>query len=85
MGEECCPEPVDQAGPIVPTDQDDGETGDLPGLDQGEGFEQLIQSAQAAGEDDEAAGVLDEHRLASEEVAKVDPEVDVVVEAGLER
>ena len=40
--------------------------------------------AEAAGEDDERLGVLHEHRLAREEVAEVDADVDPVVHALLE-
>ena len=33
-------------------------------------LEQLVEGAEATREDDEALGVLDEHRLAHEEVAE---------------
>ena len=56
---------------------------DLPGLHQRQRLEQLIEGAEAAGEDDEGLGVLHEHRLAHEEVAEVLGQVDVGVEAGL--
>src|SRR5687767_5980691 len=57
---------------------------DLPGLNQREGLEQLIQGTEAAGEDDERHRVLDEHRLPHEEVAEVDEAVDVGVGTLLE-
>ncbi len=59
--------------------------GHLAGLHQSDGLKQLIQRPEATGEHDEALGVLHEHRLASEEVAEVDAEVDVVIQPGLKR
>src|SRR5437588_10070153 len=53
---------------------------DLAGLGEGQRLEELVQGAETAGEDDEAARVFDEHRLAGEEVAKLHAEVDVVVD-----
>ena len=54
------------------------------GLHQGQRLEQLVEGAEAAGQHDEALGVLHEHRLAGEEVAEVDADVDPLVEPGLE-
>src|SRR2546430_8022778 len=53
---------------------------DLACLSEGQRLKQLIERAKAAGEDDETAGVLDEHVLADEEVAKLDAQVDVAVQ-----
>ena len=50
---------------------------DLAGLDEGQRLEQLVEGAEAAGQDHEPIGVLDEHHLAREEVAELDAEVDV--------
>ena len=58
---------------------------DFSGLDQRQCLEQLIHGAEAAREDDEGFRVLDEHRLAHEEVVELDAEVDELVEALLER
>ena len=58
-----------------------GKCADLAGLDQGQRLEQLVQRAEAAGQDHERVGVLHEHHLAGEEVAELDAEVDVRVEA----
>ena len=52
--------------------QDDRERADLPALDERGGLEQFVQRAQAAGHDDERAGVLHEADLAREEVAELD-------------
>ncbi|CAO5250554.1 hypothetical protein FAGKG844_40214 [Frankia sp. AgKG'84/4] len=79
------PQPVDQPGPVVGADEDDREPGDLAGLDEGEGLEQLVEGAQPAGQDDESLRVLDEHRLAHEEIAEAHAEVDPVVEPLFER
>ena len=64
----------------VAADEDDREVADLAGLDEGQRLEQLVHRPEAAGQDDEAVGVLDEHDLAHEEVAELDAEVDVRVE-----
>ena len=77
-------QPVDQALPVRRADQHHRERRDLAGLRQGQRLEHLVEGAEAAGEHDEALGVLHEHRLAGEEVAEVDAEVDPLVEAGLE-
>ena len=53
---------------------------DLAGLREGQRLKQLIERAKAAGEDDETAGVLDEHVLADEEVAELDAQIDVAVQ-----
>ena len=52
---------------------------DLAGLGQRERLEELIEGAEAAGEDDETTRVLDEHVLADEEIAELDAQVDVPV------
>ena len=58
---------------------------DLAGLGEREGLEKLVEGTEAAREDHEPAGVLDEHHLADEEVAELDSQVDVVVERLLVR
>ena len=50
---------------------------DLARLNQRHRFEELIQRPEPAGEDSEAVGVFDEHRLPREEVAELDSEIDV--------
>ena len=72
-------------GPVLTADQHDRERGDLLGLDQRQRLEQLVEGAEAAGEHHEALGVLHEHRLAGEEVAEVDPDVDPLVQARTRR
>ncbi len=59
--------------------QDQGEVLDLAGLDQRRALEDLVHGAEAAGEDHEGVGVLDQHHLADEEVAELEPAVDVRV------
>src|SRR5919108_4877105 len=78
-------QPVDEPAPVVGSVQHDGEMLDLPGLDQRERFEQLVEGAEAARKDHEGLRVLHEHRLADEEVPEVDAEVDVVVQPLLVR
>src|SRR5437660_5386029 len=68
-------QPLDQTFPVRRTDQRNGEMQDLSRLDQGESFEQLIGGPESSREDDESFRILDEHRLAHEEVAEVDPEL----------
>src|SRR5256886_9876454 len=53
---------------------------DLAGLREGQRLKALSERAKATGEDDETAGVLDEHVLADEEVAELDAQIDVAVQ-----
>jgi hypothetical protein len=85
LGDHRAAEPVDQAAPVVAAEEDDREARDLLGLDEREGLEELVEGAEAAGQDDEALGVLDEHHLPDEEVAEVQADVDVRVQPLLER
>jgi hypothetical protein len=59
-------EPAEEAAPVGAADQDDRELGDLAGGDEGEGLEHLVHRAEAAGEDHEGLGVLDEDGLPDE-------------------
>src|ERR1700682_4790266 len=72
-------QPIDEAGPVRGAKEHDRKVLDLSGLRERERFEQLIQRAQPARKYDEPARVLDEHVLAHEEVAELDPEVHVLV------
>ena len=47
-------QPVEQPAPVLGAEEDDREVLDLAGLDEGERLEQLVEGAEAAGEDDEA-------------------------------
>ena len=58
---------------------DDRKVFDLPGLDQGHGFEELIERAKPSGDDDKGVGVFDEQRLSNKEVADIDPFIQVGV------
>ena len=58
---------------------DDRKVFDLPGLDQGHGFEELIERAEPSGDDDKGVGVFDEQRLPNKEVADIDPFIQVGV------
>src|SRR5687767_5418287 len=69
-------DPIQQPLPVRAPEQDHREVLDLPRLDQRERLEQLVQRAEAAREDDKSLRVLDEHRLAHEEVAEVERDVD---------
>src|SRR6266542_4870060 len=59
---------VEQLFPIIGSHDHNREVFDLPGLDQGERFEQLIEGACAAGHNGERVGVLNQQRLAREEI-----------------
>ena len=72
--------PVEQPRPVLGADEDDREVADLAGLDEGQRLEQLVERAEAAGQDHERVGVLHEHRLAREEVPELHGEVDVGIE-----
>ena len=73
-------EPIDQARPVGGAEEDDGHGLDLAGLDEREQLEGLVERAEAAGEADHRAGVLQEHDLAGVEVAEV--EADGLVRVG---
>jgi hypothetical protein len=72
------------AAPELAAHEDHRELVDLAGLHEGQRLEQLVHRPEAAGADDERLRVLDEHRLAGEEVAELDAEVDPLVQALLE-
>ena len=78
-------DPLLQPGPIAGAEHDHREVHDLPRLDQRQRLEEFVHGAEAAREDDEGFRVLDEHRLAHEEVVELDAEVDELVEALFER
>src|SRR5512145_1325755 len=66
----CVAEIEDELPEVFPepgAKQDQREGTDLAALDEGSGFEHLVERAESAGEADEGAGVLDEHHLAGEE------------------
>src|SRR2546430_5446006 len=73
-------QPIEQALPVGRAEQHDRKVLDLAGLGQRQRFEQLVQRAEAAWKDHEAACVFHEHVLAHEEVAKLDAEVDIFVQ-----
>lgn len=58
---------------------DDGKALDGASLDQRQGFEELIESAESAGHDDKAVGVLEQEDFANEEVAYVDGSIEIGV------
>ena len=76
---------VELRRPVVAAEQDHREVADHAGLDQRQRFEELVERAEAAGEDDEALGRLHEHRLARVEVRNVQRDVEVIVVALLVR
>jgi len=63
-------EPVQQAPPEGFMDQDQGNLAAFAGLDQGQGFQQFVQGAEAPGHDHVGAGALHKHEFAGEKVAK---------------
>jgi hypothetical protein len=65
--------------PVPRPDQRDRELPHLVGLDQRQRLEELVQGAEAAGEEDEPLRRLHQHHLARVEVAEGDGEVDVRV------
>jgi hypothetical protein len=58
---------------------------DLPGLDQGERLEQLVQRAVSTRVDDEGGSVLHEHRLPHEEELEIETPAQVWIGSLLER
>src|SRR5690625_4330588 len=79
------PQPIHQARPVLSAHQHDGKAGDLAGLHQGQRFEEFVECAETAGQDNKALRVFDEHDLAHEEVAEVNAHIDPVVHSLLER
>src|SRR6266571_5463807 len=78
-------QPVGEALPVLPAEENDREVLHLAGLDQRERLEQLVHRAVTAGKHDERGRVLHEHRLADEKVAEVDRPLHVRVETLLVR
>src|SRR5918994_5316777 len=85
LAEHALAHPVHEPAPVVGPDEDHRELGDLARLDERERLPELVHRPVAAGEDDEAAGVADEHDLAREEVVELERDVAVAVPALLER
>src|SRR3990167_3144473 len=78
-------EPGDEPAPIRLVHQDDRHLARLAGLHQCERLEQLVERAEAAGQDDERGGELREHHLAREEMLEAKPDVVVPVRVLLAR
>src|SRR5256886_15397091 len=78
-------QPLHETGPVLRSGQDHGEVAHLPGLNQRERLEQLVHRPVSSRVHEEPGQVLDEHRLADEEVTEVDGAFDVGVEPLLER
>lgn len=87
VGEQGVLEPVDQAFPILASDEDDRELNHLVGLDEGDGLGEFVEGAEAARHGDVALGIAHEDGLADEEIVEVDVlvGVDIGVEVLLER
>jgi len=85
LGEHALAHPVDEAAPVTRAHEHDRELCDLPGLDQRQRLPELVHGPEAAREDDEPAGVADEHDLAREEVVELERDVAVGIAALLER
>src|SRR3954451_23749465 len=71
LAEGALAQPVDQPVPVGRVDQADRELVDLAGLDQRQRLEELVERAEAAGQDDERVRVADEHDLAREVVVEL--------------
>src|SRR6185436_20760213 len=78
-------QPAQESRPVIAAEKNDGESVDLTRLNQRQRLEQLVESSESAREDNECHRVLDEHRLADEEVAEIDQRIDVGVGTLLER
>ena len=76
---------VQQLLPVVRIEEDDREVEHLVGLDQRERLEELVERAEAAGEDHEALCGLHEADLARVEVVERDVDVEVRVRVLLVR
>ena len=78
----------DEAVPGAPVraaglfDEDDGERIAAAGLDEGEDFEAFIMGAEAAREEGDGVGFLDEDELAGKKVAEVD-ELGITFDDGI--
>ncbi len=84
-GDQRVTDPGEQPGPVLAANQDDREFRNLSGLHQGERLEQLVQGAEPARQDDECLRVLDEDRLAHEEIPELKADLDILVQALLDR
>ena len=75
MGQHLCPDPVEQPLPVTGPEQHDGKLTNFFGLDQGQGFEELIHGAETARKNNIGHGVADEHQLADEKITEGDTAV----------
>ena len=78
-------DPVEHRRPVSGIAEHHREAADLAGLDQRQRLEQLVERAEAAGEDHEPLGGLHEHRLARVEVLERHRDVAVRIAALLVR
>ena len=58
---------------------DDRKVFNFPGLDESDGLEELIERTESSGDDNKGIGVFNEQRLPDEEVADIDPFIQVGV------
>ena len=77
VGEQALGDPLDHRVPVVDVEEHDREVLDLPRLDQRQRLVQLVERAEAAGEDDEALRRADEAHLARIEVIERVRDVEV--------
>src|SRR5947209_1571495 len=73
--------PVQESPPVSRAEEHEWKSPDLAGLDQRQRLEQFVKGAEAAREEDEPLGVLHEHGFAAKEVAKVDGDIDIRIDA----
>ncbi len=69
----------------MPSEKNHRELIDLSRLNERNSLEELVESSESTRKNDERHRILDEHRLADEEVTEVDKCIDVRIRALLER
>src|SRR6266446_6275586 len=72
-------DPVEEAFPVLLADQDHRKRFDLLRLNQRNCFEEFVQRAETARQNNERDGVLDEHYFSDKKVTKVEELVRVDV------
>lgn len=73
--------PIEKPLPIFRAEQHDGYLLDFMRLNERENLEHLVERAEPSWEHGDTRTVLHEHRLADEEIAEADSEIDVPVDS----
>src|SRR2546421_12387303 len=77
--------PLDQPFPVFTAEEDQGKTGNTPGLHQRDDFKKLVERAEPAGHEYEPDAVFHEADFTRKEIMKMNGDVGVAIGLLLER